>query len=101
VNSQFIFAALIYNLSFINICLFSGMEDLQTMKGADGEEHSKGANWCNICCIEKPPRAGHCTVCDVCIYNRDHHCVWWVEWHIASTNHVFDYIVVWQLTTRM
>ncbi|XP_060564187.1 palmitoyltransferase ZDHHC23-B-like isoform X2 [Ruditapes philippinarum] len=62
------------------------MEDLQTMKGADGEEHSKGANWCNICCIEKPPRAGHCTVCDVCIYNRDHHCVW-IDSCVGARNH--------------
>lgn len=53
---------------------------------ASGAEVSKGGNWCDSCCVEKPPRSGHCTVCDVCIHNRDHHCVW-IDSCVGAKNH--------------
>ncbi|XP_064617480.1 palmitoyltransferase ZDHHC23-like [Liolophura sinensis] len=42
--------------------------------------------WCDKCCLVKPPRAGHCHVCQACILNRDHHCVW-VDNCIGAHNH--------------
>lgn len=45
-----------------------------------------GSNWCRSCCIDRPPRSGHCTVCDVCIQNRDHHCVW-IDSCVGAKNH--------------
>lgn len=35
-------------------------------------------NWCTTCGVERPPRAGHCRICGVCVLRLDHHCVWWV-----------------------
>lgn len=34
--------------------------------------------WCPICQLVRPPRAGHCRICGVCVLRMDHHCVWWV-----------------------
>lgn len=36
-------------------------------------------NWCSVCKVVRPPRAGHCRICGVCILRLDHHCVWWVS----------------------
>ena len=30
--------------------------------------------YCTTCCILKPPRASHCTNCDYCVEEFDHHC---------------------------
>ena len=32
--------------------------------------------WCKKCNQEKPMRARHCSVCNVCILRMDHHCPW-------------------------
>ncbi|XP_045187829.2 palmitoyltransferase ZDHHC23-B-like isoform X2 [Mercenaria mercenaria] len=60
--------------------------ELQNKNSANNEQLSKGGNCCDSCCVEKPPRSGHCTVCDVCIYNRDHHCVW-IDSCVGARNH--------------
>ncbi|KAM9782448.1 palmitoyltransferase ZDHHC23-A isoform 1-T2 [Syngnathus typhle] len=31
---------------------------------------------CPVCKITRPPRAGHCRTCGVCVQRLDHHCVW-------------------------
>lgn len=41
-------------------------------------KESKRKNWCQACRLVRPPRAGHCRICGVCVLRLDHHCVWWV-----------------------
>ncbi len=42
------------------------------------EPESSRRNWCPVCRVVRPPRAGHCRICGVCVLRLDHHCVWWV-----------------------
>lgn len=45
--------------------------------GLERKECNK-RNWCAVCKVVRPPRAGHCRICGVCVLRLDHHCVWWV-----------------------
>lgn len=44
----------------------------------EGPEEGGRRNWCAACRVPRPPRAGHCRICGVCVLRLDHHCVWWV-----------------------
>ncbi|XP_062297495.1 palmitoyltransferase ZDHHC23-B isoform X2 [Scomber scombrus] len=39
------------------------------------QKESSRRNWCPVCRVVRPPRAGHCRICGVCVLRLDHHCV--------------------------
>ncbi|KAM9332164.1 palmitoyltransferase ZDHHC23-B isoform 2-T3 [Pholidichthys leucotaenia] len=49
-------------------------------------QENKGRNWCQVCRVERPPRAGHCRICGVCVLRLDHHCVW-INNCVGQANH--------------
>ncbi|XP_063768982.1 palmitoyltransferase ZDHHC23-B isoform X1 [Eleginops maclovinus] len=52
---------------------------------ADLKESSR-RNWCPACRVVRPPRAGHCRICGVCVRRLDHHCVW-INSCVGLANH--------------
>ena len=54
-----------------------GREEMLLGPG-EREEVQLGLDWCPACRLARPPRAGHCRICGVCVRRLDHHCVWWV-----------------------
>lgn len=48
------------------------------------QKESSRRNWCPVCRVGRPPRAGHCRICGVCVLRLDHHCVWWVPLKVLS-----------------
>jgi len=50
--------------------------------------------WCHECQQDRPERAHHCSVCQVCVLRMDHHCPWignCVGWH----NHKHFILMNW------
>ncbi|XP_029385352.1 palmitoyltransferase ZDHHC23-B isoform X1 [Echeneis naucrates] len=47
---------------------------------------SSRRNWCSTCKVVRPPRAGHCRICGVCVLRLDHHCVW-INSCVGQANH--------------
>ncbi|KHJ76831.1 DHHC zinc finger domain protein, partial [Oesophagostomum dentatum] len=39
-------------------------------------EHCERVNYCFTCWVNKPKGAKHCSVCDRCVMDFDHHCPW-------------------------
>ncbi|KAM4533346.1 palmitoyltransferase ZDHHC23-B [Odontesthes bonariensis] len=54
-------------------------------EGKDPKESSR-RNWCPTCRVARPPRAGHCRMCGVCVLRLDHHCVW-INSCVGQANH--------------
>lgn len=44
--------------------------------GRDGKETTVYAKYCTSCYTWRPVRASHCSRCNACIANLDHHCPW-------------------------
>ncbi|XP_041736015.2 palmitoyltransferase ZDHHC23-B isoform X2 [Coregonus clupeaformis] len=51
----------------------SGSE--QQGQGVEQMDSGRSRNWCSVCRVMRPPRAGHCRICGVCVLRLDHHCV--------------------------
>ncbi|PIK38014.1 putative palmitoyltransferase ZDHHC23 isoform X2 [Apostichopus japonicus] len=52
----------------------------------EGDQPHSTENWCQVCQIPRPPRAGHCRICSSCFPRLDHHCVW-LDCCIGRENH--------------
>jgi hypothetical protein len=50
--------------------------------------------WCDMCELERPERAHHCTTCGVCILRMDHHCPW-VGTCVGWRNHKYFLLMSW------
>ncbi|XP_056155431.1 palmitoyltransferase ZDHHC23-B isoform X1 [Lampris incognitus] len=53
--------------------------------GSERKESGR-RNWCQVCKVVRPPRAGHCRICGVCVLRLDHHCVW-INSCVGQANH--------------
>ena len=49
------------------------------------------ARFCEVCCVIKPDRAHHCSVCERCVLKMDHHCPW-VNNCVGYANYKFFYL---------
>ncbi|XP_044031681.1 palmitoyltransferase ZDHHC23-B isoform X2 [Siniperca chuatsi] len=56
--------------------------------GAELKESNR-RNWCPVCRVVRPPRAGHCRICGVCVLRLDHHCVCLVLQCVCPKQHLF------------
>ncbi|XP_067234564.1 palmitoyltransferase ZDHHC23-B isoform X1 [Chanodichthys erythropterus] len=59
----------------------------QISESGTAQESVQRMNWCTVCKVVRPPRAGHCRICGVCILRLDHHCVW-INSCVGQANHL-------------
>ncbi|XDV47464.1 hypothetical protein PO909_017084 [Leuciscus waleckii] len=73
----------------------------QTDESGTAQESVQRRNWCTVCKVVRPPRAGHCRICGVCILRLDHHCVW-INSCVGQANHLsFLLMLVFFLLTSL
>ncbi|XP_060920824.1 palmitoyltransferase ZDHHC23-B [Labrus mixtus] len=67
------------------VTMVSNRAGLTEQVGDELKENNK-RNWCAVCGVVQPPRAGHCRICGVCVQRLDHHCVW-INSCVGQANH--------------
>ncbi|XP_071806944.1 palmitoyltransferase ZDHHC23-B-like [Asterias amurensis] len=74
-----------------NGCASEKSHETSALIGREQHSGSEATNqesedWCDVCKLLKPERAGHCRICGHCVNRLDHHCVW-IDSCIGVGNH--------------
>uniref|UniRef100_A0A3B1KHB9 Palmitoyltransferase n=1 Tax=Astyanax mexicanus TaxID=7994 RepID=A0A3B1KHB9_ASTMX len=58
-------------------------KDSAHCNGVSQSESAMGTKkkWCPVCRLVRPPRAGHCRICGVCVLRMDHHSSYFSNYH--------------------